>query len=221
MAATCSADGIFLFDCISDSDIGISGELVGHKGVASAKWSCESANRLVSAGFDGSVRVWDTKALTCTALYQYDFQMFVALFLPSDENYVLCSGQMETLHIFDTRLHMHEAKHLGTTHHLNISMRSLFSYFIYFNVGKRSPKIYADDFQWARIVVDAQKMLAIEAKQNRRNRKTGEEPSSSSSAAATTTDHINGAMEQLHLNGTGDGGGDGIIVPAKNATMVR
>lgn len=81
--------------------------LVGHQsGVACVKWSNQSATKLVSAGFDGSVRVWDTMTKECIAWYRYENRMFCAIFMPTDENYVICSGQSETVHIFDVRQHM-------------------------------------------------------------------------------------------------------------------
>lgn len=84
-------------------------ELVGHQsGVASVKWSQQSATKLVTASFDGSVRVWDTATKECTAWHRYDNRMFCAIFMPTDENYVICSGHSETLHIFDVRQHLVE-----------------------------------------------------------------------------------------------------------------
>lgn len=202
LAATCSNAGIFLFDCISDADIQSTGELTGHDGVASAKWSNESDNRLVSAGFDGSVRVWDTKALQCTALYQYDSPMFFALFLPTDENFVMCSGHKETLHMFDARRHMHEVKPISKS--------------------GRSP--YANDLRWARPTVDAQKMLNIEKKQNKRHKNEraklngGDGVASSSSEPAVA--ELNQAMEKVNLKDC-DGGGDKVGAPAMKSKMVN
>lgn len=84
-------------------------ELTGHQsGVACVRWSTRSATKLVSAGFDHSVRVWDTEKKVCIGWHQYDNRMFCAMFLPTDENFVLCSGQSETVHIFDVREHLVE-----------------------------------------------------------------------------------------------------------------
>lgn len=84
-------------------------ELIGHQsGVACVKWSNQSATKLVSAGFDCSVRVWDTEGKVCIGWHRYENRMFCAIFLPTDENYVLCSGQSETAHIFDVRQHLVE-----------------------------------------------------------------------------------------------------------------
>lgn len=82
-------------------------ELIGHQsGVAWVKWSNQLATKLVSAGFDGAVRVWDTEKKECIAWHRYENRMFTAIFLPTDENFVLCSGKSETAHIFDVRQHL-------------------------------------------------------------------------------------------------------------------
>lgn len=114
--------GISLFECRSDMDIAELGYLEGHKGVTFVKWSNESEHRLVSAGFDGQVRVWDTKTLTCTSLYQSSSIMLCAIFLPSDENYIMCSGKRETIFIFDSRNRMDTPKKCIFTFALHIYM---------------------------------------------------------------------------------------------------
>lgn len=81
-------------------------ELIGHKqGVTCLKWSNECENRLVSASYDYSVRVWNTDTQECIAINRYDSKMYCAIFMPGNENFILCSGQSETLHIFDIRTH--------------------------------------------------------------------------------------------------------------------
>lgn len=107
LAASCSDSGITLLECLNDSEVSSVGKLVGHKGVTYIKWSNEYDNKLVSTGFDGTIRVWDTTSLTCISLYQNDFIMNSAIFMPTDENYVICCGLRDSLHIFDTRIHMH------------------------------------------------------------------------------------------------------------------
>lgn len=105
------------------------GELVGHQsGITSVTWSNTSEHRLVSSSFDNTIRVWDARTMACIAWHENENKMFCALFMPSgewskfhpnqhpitffhmfsiniytDENYILCSGQSETLHIFDVR----------------------------------------------------------------------------------------------------------------------
>lgn len=81
------------------------GELAGHNGTTFIRWSNESTNKLVSSGYDGTVRVWNTETRECIAMYQYDFTAYCAMFMPNDENYVMVCGVNETLHIFDCRKH--------------------------------------------------------------------------------------------------------------------
>lgn len=107
--AVASIDGsIHLFECVTDEDgvmkVEERGILSGHvQGVTWVKWSNESDTRLVSTGFDNSVRVWNTEIAECIALSEYTDKMFCAIFWPSDENLIACSGKSETLHIFDVR----------------------------------------------------------------------------------------------------------------------
>ncbi|XP_031640462.1 protein rigor mortis [Contarinia nasturtii] len=78
------------------------GELMGHEaGVTFVSWSGQSEHKLVSASFDHTVRVWDTQKLECIAWFEYENKMNCANFLPTDENFVVCSGQSETMHIFE------------------------------------------------------------------------------------------------------------------------
>lgn len=147
LAVSCSEAGIFIFDFVSDVEIANVGELVGQKGVPYVKWSNESEYKLVSAGFDGTVRVWDVATLTCTSLYQYDCVMYSAIFMPSDENFIICSGRYETLHIFDSRLHTHTPKPI-----------------------KEKLKIFADDMRFARLIqTETSKLAAAEKKKNKKS----------------------------------------------------
>lgn len=86
------------------------GILKGHckGGVPSLKWSNEDENKLLSTGFDGTVRVWNARSLECISLYQSRGPTFCATFWPSDENFVICSGFNESLYMFDTRKRMDE-----------------------------------------------------------------------------------------------------------------
>ncbi len=86
------------------------GVLTGHckGGVPSIKWSNEDENKILSTGFDGTVRIWNTKTLECISLYQSRGPTFCATFWPKDENFVICSGYSESLYMFDTRNRMDE-----------------------------------------------------------------------------------------------------------------
>lgn len=112
--AVCSAEEkIQIFENVSNDTLKTEfknvGELIGHEqGLTWVKWSNESEHRLVSTSYDHTVRVWDTQAQNCIALKRYNSKMYCAIFMPSNENFVLCSGQSETLHIFDIRTHPRE-----------------------------------------------------------------------------------------------------------------
>lgn len=109
LAIACADDKIVLMDLGAESGSEVVGELVGHmQTVSFVKWSYKSANRLVSASFDGSVRIWDVETRQCIAWQQYDNHMFCAIFMPTDENFILCSGRSETMHMFDIRKHLVE-----------------------------------------------------------------------------------------------------------------
>lgn len=107
LAVASSDRGIHVFDCsdVAGTEAVLVAELTGHEGVTMAKWSADRADRLVSSGFDGTVRVWDVSAAQCTALVQFNTIMCSALFVPSDENYVLAIGVSEMVRVFDVRRH--------------------------------------------------------------------------------------------------------------------
>lgn len=109
LAIACADDKIVILELNSENNWEIAKELIGHtQTVAFVKWSDKNVNRLVSASFDGSVRVWDIESGDCIAWNQYDNHMFCAIFMPTDENFILCSGKSETMHIFDIRKHLTE-----------------------------------------------------------------------------------------------------------------
>lgn len=109
LAATSSTEGFKVFNCVADDDIQLVGSFMEMPGVTYVKWSNECEHRLVVTGFDGSVRVFDTETMTCTALYHSVSPMYSALFMPSDENFVMCTGKRETVRIFDRRNRMDNA----------------------------------------------------------------------------------------------------------------
>ena len=94
----------------TDTSVVDLGQLEGHKGVTMAKWSNKTEHRLVSSGFDSTIRVWNTESMQCISLYLYSGNMFTATFLPSNEDFILACGQGETIHMFDSKTHMHEPK---------------------------------------------------------------------------------------------------------------
>lgn len=95
-----------LLEMAENDRIHIDGKLSGHQsGVTSIEWSSHTEHRLVSCSFDSSVRVWDTEKLECIAKVSYGSRTHCARFLPSDGNFILASGQSETMHVFDWRNH--------------------------------------------------------------------------------------------------------------------
>lgn len=81
------------------------GELQTTNGTTYVKWSNESGNKLVSSGYDGTIRVWNTDTRECIAMNIYPTQMMCTMFMPNDENFVMACGYNETVHIFDCRKH--------------------------------------------------------------------------------------------------------------------
>lgn len=116
--AVCSADEkIHIIENIcndtSKTEFKNVGELIGHEqGLTWVKWSNESEHRLVSTSYDHTIRVWDTQTQKCIALKRFNSKMYCAIFMPSNENFVLCSGQSETLQIFDIRTHSVELSNI-------------------------------------------------------------------------------------------------------------
>lgn len=89
------------------------GTLTGHtQGVNWIRWNTELP-RLVSTGFDNTVRVWNTDTAECLAVSAYNGKMYCAIFLPNDANLIACSGQSETLHVFDIREKKLAADYVG------------------------------------------------------------------------------------------------------------
>lgn len=107
LAVACDDGKIHLIEALKADDrfeFKRVGELVGHEqSVTCVKWSNQTEHLLVSASNDTSVRVWNTKEMKTIAWHAYESRMFSAIFMPTDENFVMCSGFAETLHIFDIR----------------------------------------------------------------------------------------------------------------------
>lgn len=108
LAVAASDRGIHVFDCntVQGSEPLLVCELIGHEGVTMVRWSGEHMQRLVSTGFDGTVRVWDVLTAECRALVQFGGVMCSALFMPTDENYVLAVGMTGMpAHVIEWRRH--------------------------------------------------------------------------------------------------------------------
>lgn len=108
LAVASSDRGINVFDCnpVQGSEPLLVCELSGHEGVTMVRWSGERMHALVSAGFDGTVRVWDVLTAECRSLVQFGGVMCSTLFLPTNESYVMAVGMTEMpVHVFDWSQH--------------------------------------------------------------------------------------------------------------------
>lgn len=72
-------------------------------GTTHVKWSGQTEHLLVSCSYDGSVCVWNTDTKICLVTHMLSNSSYSAMFMPNDENYVICSGRRETLVVFDIR----------------------------------------------------------------------------------------------------------------------
>lgn len=69
------------------------------------KWSNRNENLLLTCGFDGAIRVWDLKKESSDErfLKLYHCPMKCGLFLPTDEEVVMCAGMSTSLEFIDMR----------------------------------------------------------------------------------------------------------------------
>ena len=71
--------------------------LVGHcNRVASVRFNKEGT-LLVSCCFGGYVKIWDLKSLECISSFNIKTQAYCAMFLPSNEDIVICGGLESTI----------------------------------------------------------------------------------------------------------------------------
>lgn len=102
--AAASFDGtitIFTVDKTKEAD-GIV-KLKAPAGVTHIKWSGQNEHMLVSTDLDGLVCVWNTQTMTRVAEQHFSSSIYAVMFLPTDENYVMCVGRKETVVLFDIR----------------------------------------------------------------------------------------------------------------------
>lgn len=75
--------------------------LVGHcNRIASVRFNKEGT-LLVSCCFGGYIKVWDLKTLECISSFTIKTQAYCAIFLPSNEDIVLCGGLESTILSFE------------------------------------------------------------------------------------------------------------------------
>ncbi|XP_061397386.1 protein rigor mortis [Musca vetustissima] len=72
---------------------------------ACVKWSNRNDNLLLTCGFDGAIRVWDLADESSNErfLKLYHCPMKCGLFLPTDEDVVMCAGMSTSLEFIDMR----------------------------------------------------------------------------------------------------------------------
>lgn len=65
----------------------------------------KSGKLIVTASNDGLVKVWDIEKCEMISSFALESAAFTAMFLPSNEDFVMCGGQETTVDVFDSRLH--------------------------------------------------------------------------------------------------------------------
>ncbi|XP_055917595.1 protein rigor mortis [Eupeodes corollae] len=73
---------------------------------ANVKWSNLRDNMLLASGFDGAMRVWDLNSQRDDEFFLKQFQcpMTCGMFLPSDENTIICAGRTTSIEMFNMLL---------------------------------------------------------------------------------------------------------------------
>lgn len=102
--------------------------LVGHKGrVFSVRFN-KSGSLLVSSCVSGYVKVWEIATLTAISSFKIDTLAYTAIFLPTNEDFIVCGGQDSTVMLQEWRKYSVEeevaeivSKKKGPQHHKNIS----------------------------------------------------------------------------------------------------
>lgn len=74
------------------------------------KWSNRNENLLLTCGLDGAIRVWDLSQESDSERFTklYHCPMTCGLFLPTDEDVVLCAGKSTSLEFIDMRKEIQE-----------------------------------------------------------------------------------------------------------------
>lgn len=71
--------------------------LVGHKGrVFSVRFN-KSGSLLVSSCVSGYIKVWDVEKLSAISSFRIDTLAYTSIFLPTDEDFIVCGGQDSTV----------------------------------------------------------------------------------------------------------------------------
>lgn len=192
------------------------GELVGHQSsVTSVCWSSQSEQKLVSASFDHTVRVWDAQTMECIAWSEYENKMQCAAFLPTgmgylryrilitamsknwhlfaivclfvfcvlaDENFIVCSGISETMHIFEIQKRL--VASIGKCE------------------NKKKKKSLSTEVQWATLYQnEASKLRTQEKKKLRKlEKKASDHHADDELSSSLNAIQLNSASQQLKVN---------------------
>lgn len=166
------------------------------------KWSNRNENYFLTCGFEGAVRVWDLSKEKNPEHFvkTYHCPMTCGLFMPTDEEIILCSGKSAALELIDMRIEKSESSS-GKT--------------------KRSNPRTLDNVQWASKAVthnDAKSQVQ-DKKLNRRLAKTSENNAAdilenktkvkenTSENGALGTDDVSNMLEKLQLQQPDDSAG--------------
>lgn len=121
------------------------------------KWSNRNENYFLTCGFDGAIRVWDLSKEKNPEIFvkTYHCPMTCGLFLPTDEEVIICSGKSATLEFIDMRLEKSQSNS---------------------GKSKRTNALTLDTVSWATKVLTQtdNKSMANDKKHNRRLTKTPE-----------------------------------------------
>lgn len=112
MLAISSETGITLIKNIDENISAISDDqmikLQGHKGrVFSVRFN-KSGSLLVSSCISGYVKVWDVETLSPISSHCIETSAYSAIFLPSNEEIIVCGGQDSTILTYEWRKHPNE-----------------------------------------------------------------------------------------------------------------
>jgi WD40 repeat protein len=114
MLAVSSEAGITLIKNIAEDVSDIPDDqlikLQGHKGrVFSVRFN-KSGSHLVSSCISGYIKVWDLETLTAVSSFNIETPVYSSIFLPSNEDFIVCGGQDSTILTYEWRKHPIESE---------------------------------------------------------------------------------------------------------------
>lgn len=159
---------------------------------ACVKWSNRNENHFLTCGFDGAVRVWDLSNESNPERFvkTYHCPMSCGLFLPTDEEIIVCSGKSAALEFIDMRVEKSDSSS---------------------GKSKRSNPRTLDTVQWATkaLTRNDAKSHSVDKKLNRRVAKTPENnlqiadnkviSDAKSENGCSNSEEVSKMLEKLHL----------------------